>query len=69
MKPGDLVYTCWDEVGIVLTKPRMSADCEAPVLGVMSGDMYFVVGVLTPRGPDLFTTDEIELLVKDDESR
>ena len=65
IKVGDLVtddfygYTA-EDLGIVISAPRLSADCDSKALGVMSGDVYDVVDVLCPDGSvRLFTTDEL----------
>ena len=64
MKIGDLVTDdFYEDVGIVVSTPRLSADCELAVLGVMSGDLYDVVDVLCPDGTiRLFTTDELRIV-------
>ena len=68
IKIGDLVTDdFYEEIGIAISTPRLSADCDHAVLGVMSGDMYDVVDVLCPDGSTrLFTTDELRVI---DESR
>ena len=64
MKVGDLVTDdFYEEVGIVISKPRLSRDCDNSVLGVMKGDKYDVVDVLCPDGHTrLFTTDELRIV-------
>ena len=64
MKVGDLVVDdFYDAVGIVVSHPRLSLDCDRSVLGVMSGDVYDVVDVLCLDGHvRLFTTDELEIV-------
>ena len=64
MKVGDLVTDdFYEDVGIVASVPRLSADCDRAVLGVMSGDMYYVVDVLCPDGcMRIFTTDELRII-------
>ena len=61
IKVGDLVTDdFYEELGIVISPPRLSADCDLSALGVMSGDVYDVVDVLCPDGSvRLFTTDEL----------
>ena len=61
IKVGDLVTDdFYEDLGIVISPPRLSADCDLSVLGVMSGDVYDVVDVLCPDGSvRLFTTDEL----------
>ena len=58
---GDLVTDdFYEDLGIVISSPRLSADCDLSTLGVMSGDIYDVVDVLCPDGEvRLFTTDEL----------
>ena len=64
MKVGDLVTDdFYEDIGIVMSVPRLSADCDTAALGVMSGDMYDVVDVLCPDGRiRLFTTDELRVI-------
>lgn len=64
MKVGDLVTDEYNEdAGIVVTQPRLSADCDAPSMGVMDGDVYEVVDVLCPDGcTRQFTTDELRVI-------
>ncbi len=61
IKVGDLVTDdFYEDLGIVISPPRLSADCDTKALGVMSGDVYDVVDVLCPDGSvRLFTTDEL----------
>ena len=64
MKIGDLVTDdFYEDVGIIVSGPRMSRDCEHVVFGTMDGDIYYVVDVLCPDGNlRLFTTDEIRII-------
>ncbi len=64
IKVGDLVTDdFYEDLGIVISPPRLSADCDRSVLGVMSGDVYDVVDVLCPDGSvRLFTTDELRIV-------
>ena len=64
MKVGDLVTDdFYEDVGIIISTPRLSADCDSAALGVMSGDIYDVVDVLCPDGTvRLFTTDELRII-------
>ena len=66
MKVGDLVTDdFYEDVGLVVSAPRLSLDCELASrgLGVMSGDVYDVVDVLCPDGTiRLFTTDELRII-------
>ena len=61
IKVGDLVTDdFYEDLGIVISAPRLSADSDRAVLGVMSADVYDVVDVLCPDGSvRLFTTDEL----------
>ena len=63
MKVGDLVVCDYHGVGIVVTQPRLSADCDAVLMGVMDGDIYELVDVLCPDGClRLLTTDELRII-------
>ena len=64
MKVGDLVTDdFYEDVGLVVSAPRLSLDCDRAVLGVMSGDIYDVVDVLCPDGYiRIFTTDELRII-------
>lgn len=63
---GDLVTDdFYEDLGIVISAPRLSADCDRRDMGVMSGDLYDVVDVLCPDGSvKLFTTDELRIIAK-----
>ena len=64
IKVGDLVTDdFYEDLGIVISEPRASADCDRAALGVMGGDFYDVVDVLCPDGSvRLFTTDELRII-------
>ena len=64
MKVGDLVTDeFYEDMGIIVSTPRLSLDCDNPAMGVMSGDVYNVVDVLCPDGTvRLFTTDELRVI-------
>lgn len=64
IKMGDLVTDdFYEDVGIVISSPRLSLDCDQAALGVMSGDFYDVVDVLCPDGRvRLFTVDELRII-------
>jgi len=64
MKVGDLVTDdFYEDLGIIVSPPRLSNDCDLAVLGVMSGDIYDVVDVLCPDGSvRQFTTDELRVI-------
>lgn len=59
--PGDLVTDdFYEDLGIIISPPRLSADCDLVKFGAMNGDVYEVVDVLCPDGSvRLFTTDEL----------
>ena len=58
MKVGDLVKDFDGYLGVLLTNPSRSADCE----GLMEGDIYDVVDALMPWGIEQFATDELEVI-------
>ena len=64
MKVGDLVMDdFYEEHLIVLSEPRISSDCDCISLGVMSGDIYYVVDVLRPCGEKtIVTVDDLEVI-------
>ena len=64
MKVGDLVTDdFYEDLGIVISPPRLSQDCDLVRFGSMDGDVYEVVDVLCPDGTlRLFTTDEIRVI-------
>ncbi len=61
--PGDLVTDdFYEDVGIIISGPRPSLDCDLVRFGSMEGDVYEVVDVLCVDGDiRLYTTDEIRL--------
>ena len=64
MKIGDLVTDdFYEDVGLIISGPRLSEDCDLVRFGSMMGDVYEVVDVLCPDGSlRLFTTDEIRVI-------
>ena len=64
MKVGDLVVDDYrDDMGIVMSKPRLSTGRDNAVLGVMSGDIWEVVDVLCPDGGvRVLTTNELKVI-------
>jgi len=62
MKIGDLVADQDGQMGIVLTEPRLSADCEPGGEAYEEGDIYWLVDVQMPRYVESVATDEIEVL-------
>ena len=63
---GDLITDdFYEELGLVISGPRLSQDCDFVRFGTMDGDVYEVVDVLCPDGTTrLFTTDEIRVIKK-----
>jgi len=61
---GDLVVDDYrDDMGIVMSKPRLSTGRDNAVLGVMSGDIWEVVDVLCPDGEvRVLTTNELKVI-------
>lgn len=61
IKVGDLVTDdFYEDLGIIISPPRISADCDLVEFGAMNGDVYEVVDVLCTDGSvRLFTTDEL----------
>lgn len=57
MKVGDLVEDLEGQVGIVMTNPRRSVDCDDAEF-----DIYDVVYAFMPCGMELFATDELEVI-------
>ena len=57
MNVGDLVKDWEGQVGLVVTSPRRSADCDP-----LDMDIYDVVDALMPWGMELFATDELEII-------
>ena len=63
MLVGDLVYDSWlGRIGIVLSKPRISLDCDNKALGTMTGDIYSVVEVVFNGETDICLFDDLEVL-------
>ncbi len=64
MKVGDLVVDDYrDDMGIVMSKPRLSTGRDNTKLGVMSGDIWEVVDVLCPDGEvRVLTTSELKVI-------
>ena len=58
MKAGDLIKDFDGYIGLLLTNPRLSRDCE----GMMDGDIYKVVDAVMPWGTEQFATDELEVI-------
>ena len=64
MKIGDLVTDdFYEDVGLIISGPRLSQDCDLVRFGTMMGDVYEVVDVLCPDGSlRLFTTEEVRVI-------
>ena len=64
MKVGDLVTDdFYEDVGLVVSIPRLPGDCDSKTLGIMRGDVHTVVDVLCTDGNvRLFTTDELRVI-------
>ena len=60
MKAGDLIKDFDGYIGLLLTNPRLSRDCERA--GLMDGDIYELVDALMPWGTEEFCTDELEVI-------
>ena len=62
MKVGDLVFVDGYEVGIVMSKPRLSEDC-LPGGEAYPYEHYYLVDVLTQSGDlDCFEPEDLELV-------
>ena len=63
MKVGDLIKDYDGYVGVIITVPRLSRDCEwTRQKGTMDDDIYEVVDALMPWGREQFATDELEVI-------
>ena len=64
MKVGDLVTDdFYEDVGVIVSGPRISKGHEHVRFGTMEGDVYEVVDILCPDGSvRMFTTDEIRII-------
>ena len=63
MKVGDLIKDYDGYLGVIITEPRLSRDCEwTRQKGTMDGDIYEVVDALMPWGREQFATDELEVI-------
>jgi hypothetical protein len=63
MKAGDLIKDFDGYIGLLLTNPRLSRDCEGLISShMMDGDIYEVVDALMPWGTEQFCTDELEVI-------
>lgn len=64
MKVGDLVTDdFYEDVGVIVSGPRISENHEHVRFGTMEGDVYEVVDVFCPDGcVRQFTTDELRII-------
>lgn len=64
MQVGDLVTDdFYEDVGVIVSGPRISGDHEHVRFGTMEGDVYEVVDILCQDGSvRMFTTDEIRVI-------
>ena len=64
MKVGDLVTDdFYEDVGLIVSGPRLTKDWEHVRFGTMEGDVFDVVDVLCTDGIlRLFTIDEIRII-------
>ena len=61
MQVGDLVLN-WDgQVGIILTVPRLSEDCE-PGGEAYPNEEYYLIDVQFPTWIEPIATDEVEII-------
>ena len=61
MKPGDLILTRDGELGIILTEPRLSEDCE-PGGEAYPNEEYYLIEVQFATWREPVATDEVELI-------
>ena len=64
MKIGDLVLTDDGELGIILTEPRLSEDCE-PGGEAYPNEEYYVMNVQFGTWREEVATDEVEIIRND----
>ena len=61
MKPGDLILTRDGELGIILTEPRLSEDCE-PGGEAYPHEEYYIINVQFGGLREDVATDEVEII-------
>ena len=61
MKIGDLVVDHEGQLGIVLTEPRLCADCE-PGGEAYPNEEYYLMDVQFPKWVESVATDEVEII-------
>ena len=60
MQVGDLIVDREGQLGIVLTEPRLSADCDE--YGEAWEEEYYLIDVQFPRYVECLATDEVEII-------
>ena len=61
MQPGDLILTRDGELGVILTEPRLSEDCE-PGGEAWPEEKYYLIDVQFPTWIEPLATDEVEII-------
>jgi len=61
MKIGDLIVDRDGQLGLILTEPRLSEDCE-PGGEAYPNEEYYLMDVQFPRYVESVATDEVELV-------
>ena len=61
MKIGDLIVDCDGQLGIILTEPRLSEDCE-PGGEAYPNEEYYLMDVQFPKWVESVATDEVEVI-------
>ena len=61
MQIGDLILDKTGEVGLILTEPRLSEDCE-PGGEAYPNEEYYLMDVQFPRYVECLATDEVEVI-------
>jgi len=61
MQVGDLIVDSDGQLGIILTEPRLSEDCE-PGGEAYPNEEYYLMDVQFPRYVESVATDEVELV-------
>ena len=62
MKIGDLIVDGEGQLGIILTQPRLCADCEPGGEAYHEGDIYYLIDVQMDRYVECMATDEVEIM-------
>ena len=61
MKPGDLIVDRDGQLGIILTEPRLSEDCE-PGGEAYPNEEYYLMEVQFATWRESIATDEVEII-------